>query len=74
MTKKTDDDELFKTLKQEVRQIEGVGGCGGSLEELIVYLEKDTLGVREAVRKVINNKSRSSGVRFINTGKISASS
>ncbi|TSC84880.1 MAG: hypothetical protein G01um101413_264 [Parcubacteria group bacterium Gr01-1014_13] len=66
--------ELFQTLKREVRQLEGVSGCGGFLEQFIVYLEKDTSELRQAVLKFIGDKAPASYVRFINTGQISAGS
>ena len=71
-------EELFKKIKNEVRKIEGVSGCGGNLHfperKIIVYLEIDTKEVKEAVLEqietLINRRLPGYEVEFKKTGKI----
>ncbi len=72
MAKKANKEQLFQTLKDEVRKVEGVSGCGGSLEQLRVYLDKDTPEVRKAVLSVVGDRSPADRLKFMKTGPISA--
>ncbi len=70
MNKKIDNESLFKILKREIEQIEGVSRCGSFLEQFFVFLEKDTPKLRKNILKVVDDRIPVTHIRILNTGKV----